>query len=380
MIYLDTAATSFMKPPCVERAVVQAFGELGSCGRGAGGPALQASRTAYQLRKCLSELLGADGPQQVAFTLNATHALNQAIDALVGAGDHVVSSVQEHNSVLRPLHRKIGELGTRVTIVPCDADGRVHEKDILYAVTPDTRAVVLTHASNLTGHVLDIERIGHALKHTDTLFIVDAAQSAGVIPIDMKRMGIDVLCFSGHKGLMGPQGTGAICVREGLRLRPLTVGGTGIKTFSTDQPGDMPELLESGTLNVHGLAGLLAGVRYVMDTGVSVIHQKQTALEQAFYDRICDLPIIKIYGCRDVERTATIAFALGDMDSARVCDELSTRYGIITRAGGHCAPLLHEALGTAHGGLVRASFSPFNTLEEIALAAEAVRHIAREGL
>ena len=373
MIYLDNAATTLRKPPCVIDAVVRAMTTLGNSGRSAHEESLTASRIIYDAREAAAALFGCPRADHVAFTANSTEALNIAIGGLFSPGDHVISTDCEHNSVLRPLYRLEG---VDVSFVPADRLGRVRYDDFAALIRLNTRAIVCTHASNLTGNVLDIARIG-AFAHAHGLtFIVDASQSAGVLPIDMEKMHIDVLCFTGHKSLMGPQGTGGLCVREGVDIRPWKVGGTGVQTYSKSQPEQLPTRLEAGTLNGHGIAGLNAALDFLNETGIDVIHAHETALLRRFAAGVKDIPGVTLYGDFDRERTAVAALNIGDMDSGEVADILTEDYGIATRPGAHCAPRLHRALGTEEQGAVRFSFGWYNTEEEADAAVRAVREIA----
>ena len=381
MIYLDNAATSLHKPETVAEAVYKVLvsGNVGNAARGSNEASLQALRLAVQARSRLGELFGYPHPSQVAFSMNATDSLNMAIQGLFEPGDHVITTKMEHNSVLRPLYRKEKE-GVDLTIIPCDEKGRICLDVLAGSIRPDTRALVCTHASNLTGNVNDLEKLGSLCHENGTLFVVDAAQTAGLLPIDMERMHIDVLCFSGHKGLLGPQGMGGICVREGVKIKPFRVGGTGIRTFEKEQPDEMPTLLEAGTLNMPGIAGLLAGVEYILEKGTDAIWREADAYARAFYEGVRNLPGICVYGDQEAAvRTPVVTLNLKDYDSAAVGDELMQRFDIAVRSGGHCAPLMHEALGTGKQGAVRFSFSHFNTMEEVQEAVKAMRILAWEG-
>ena len=244
---------------------------------------------------------------------------------------------------------------------------------------PDVKAMVVTHASNLTGNLVDIERLGARCHACGKLFIVDAAQTAGVFPVSMKKQHIDVLCFTGHKSLLGPQGTGGLCLRTGLKLRTWKSGGSGIQTFSRTQPETMPVCLEAGTLNAHGLAGLHAGLLYLRDTGLAVIRRHEQQLARRFYEGVCQIPGVRVYGDFSVqERAPIVSLNIGDEASGSISDALSQDYGICTRPGGHCAPLMHLHFGTRTQGMVRFSFSYFNTMEEIDTAVRAVRELAQE--
>ena len=378
MIYLDNAATTLQKPPQVMDAVVRAMTAMGNAARGAHGGALEASRTVYNTRVKLARLFGCPRPDHVIFTANSTEALNIAISGLIRPGDHVVTTDCEHNSVLRPLYR-LEERGAVLDIAPADRLGRVACEDLEALLRPDTRAVVCTHASNLTGNVLDIARIGEMARRRGALFIVDASQTAGALPIDMEAMGVDVLCFTGHKGLMGPQGTGGLCVRPGVEIEPWKVGGSGVHSYDRRQPREYPTRLEAGTLNGHGIAGLSAALDFLQEVGVEAIEAKERALMDRFYQAVSALDGVTVYGdFSQARRSAIVALNIRDYDSAAVSDELSETYGIATRPGAHCAPRMHQALGTTDRGAVRFSFSWFNTQEEVDEAIRAIGQLAEE--
>jgi len=380
VIYLDNAATTRTKPPAVAQAVLEALSSYGNCGRGGHQGALSAARAIYETREKIAALLGCPRADHVCFTQNSTQALNIAVCGLLGPGDHVISTDLEHNSVLRPLYR-LRSAGAAVDFVPADSRGRLDYCGFERLLRPETKAIVCTHASNLTGDAVDIARVGRFAREHGLLFILDASQTAGVLPIDLAAMGIDVVCFTGHKSLMGPQGTGGLCLREGLEIRPFTVGGTGVQSYSEAQPGEYPTRLEAGTLNGHGLAGLSAALDFLSETGIARIHAHEDALARRFYEAVRDLPGVTVYGDFSAPvRAPVVTLNIGDFDSAEVSDELAERFGIATRPGAHCAPRLHRALGTEEQGAVRFSWSYFNTEEETAAAAEAVRVLAREAL
>lgn len=377
MIYLDNAATTLHKPQQVIDAVVHAMQSMGNCARGTHEEALDAARTVYNARVRLASLFGCPRVDHVAFTANSTEALNIAINGLIGPGDHVISTDLEHNSVLRPLYRLEAEHGAELSFVPADKLGNVDYADFERLMKPNTRAVVCTNASNLTGTVLDIERIAKTAHSHGALVIVDASQTAGCWPIDMKKMGIDVLCFTGHKGLMGPQGTGGICVKEGIEIRPFKVGGSGVQSYSRTHPAEYPTRLEAGTLNGHGIAGLGAAAKFISETGVENIHAKERSLMLRFYEGVKDIEGVTVYGDFTKDKTAIVALNIRDYESGEVSYELSQGYGIATRPGAHCAPRMHKALGTAEVGAVRFSFSFYNTEEEIDEAVRAVAELAK---
>lgn len=376
MIYLDSSATSFLKPPQVAEAVFRSFNTIGNAGRGAHAPTLNASRLIYDTREKLAALFGTPDPSRIAFTCNATEALNIAIHGAIHPGEHVITTACEHNSVLRPLYLKEKE-GTELTIIPADQKGRIRYDLLESSVKSNTSAIVLTHASNLSGNVTDLAFVSNFAKKHGLLLIVDASQTAGSLPINVVKMGIDILCFTGHKGLFGPQGTGGLYVREGLTLLPLKSGGSGIHSFDRQHPTDMPTALEAGTLNGHGIAGLNAGLDYILSTGVKNIHAKEISLARRFVNGISDISDLKLYGDIDAPlRTPIISLNIGNMSSASVSDILWEDYEICVRAGAHCAPLMHKTFGTEKQGAVRFSFSCFNTEAEIDTAIRAMHEIA----
>ena len=383
MIYLDNGATTLQKPECVREALLEAMASMGNSGRGVHDASLYAGRIIYRARESLAELLGAAAPEQVVFTANATESLNLVLGGLFGLGDHVITTVCEHNSVLRPLYRL---QGVELSVLPVKAEaGEERQAGILAydelesLLRPNTKALIIPHASNLTGNITDLEQAAAFAKKHSLLLIVDAAQTAGAVPMDMERMGIDVLCFTGHKGLYGPQGTGGVCVRPGLSIRPLKVGGSGIHSFDREHPSEMPAALEAGTLNGHGIAGLGAAARWLLEIGVEQIRAREQALLRRFVDGVKEVEGVTLYGNPDLDRRTGIqSLNIRDYDSARVADGLYEDYGIAVRGGAHCAPLMHEALGTREQGAVRFSFSYFNTEAEADEAAAAVRELAEE--
>ena len=377
MIYLDNAATTLRKPEQVIDAVAEAMRSMGNSGRSTHGGSLAASRTIYGTREKLAELFGCPRADHVVFTCNSTEALNIAIHGAIRPGGHVISTDLEHNSVLRPLYRLEAEQGTALSFVPADRQGRIDYQDFARLIRPDTQAIVCTHASNLTGTLVDVARVGEIARAHGLRFIVDASQTAGVFPIDMEAMGIDILCFTGHKGLMGPQGTGGLCLREDVDVKPWKVGGTGVQTYKRTQPAELPTLLEAGTLNGHGIAGLSAAVDYLREIGLDAIHARETSLMRRFYAGVTAIPGVTVYGDFSGPRAAIVALNVGDYDSSAVADALSEDYGIATRPGAHCAPRLHQALGTTDQGAVRFSFSWFNTEAEIDAAVRALEEISR---
>jgi cysteine desulfurase family protein len=377
MIYLDNAATTMIKPPTVIEAVTKAMTSLGNAARGAHDATLAATRLIYETREKLAGLFGCPRPDHVVFTANSTESLNIAINGVVNFGDHVITTVLEHNSVLRPLYRLEKENGAKLDFVNCDAYGNVNLLDFEKLIRRETKVIVCAHASNLTGNIVDVKKIGEIAKRHGLIFIVDASQSAGEIPINIEEMNIDILCFTGHKALFGPQGTGGMAIREGVEIKPLKVGGTGIKSYLREQPERYPTRLEAGTLNCHGIAGLSAGIDFISETGLDSISKKGKKLTRQFYEGVSKIDGVNVYGdfgCN--ERAPIVAINIRDYDSSKVSDILFEKYGIATRPGAHCAPLMHMALGTKEQGAVRFSFSVFNTQEEVEEALRCVREIA----
>lgn len=378
MIYLDNAATTMHKPQTVIDAVTQAMCSLGNAGRGATSGVLDAARTIHGCRAKLARLLGCPRADHVCFTPNSTAALNTVINGVVRPGDRVVTTVLEHNSVLRPLNRLTTEQGVTVEHAGCDASGVLDYDELERLVTPGTRAVVVTHASNVTGNAVDVARVAAMAHAAGALVIIDASQSAGTAKIDMNAMGLDVVCFTGHKGLMGPQGTGGLAVAEGIDVAPWAMGGTGVHSFDTLQPMEWPTRLEAGTLNGHGIAGLSAGLDFIeAQGGVEAIAAHERSLAERFLAGVRKIPGIKLYGAFDQPaRSAIVSLNVGDIDSAEISDALMQGWGIATRPGAHCAPLMHRALGTERQGVVRFSFGYFNTDEEVDTAIDALRDLA----
>ena len=378
MIYLDNAATTLKKPDCVVAAVTNALCNMGNSSRGTHDSSLKSARAVFSARLSLAKLFNAPGPEQVVFTQNSTEALNIAISGLFTKGDHVITTDLEHNSVLRPLYRLEDAGIITLSIVPADRRGRVDYADFERLLKPETRAIVCTHASNLTGNVVDLEQVGAIAKAHNLYLVVDASQTAGVYPIDMEKMDISVLCFTGHKGLMGPQGTGGLCVAKGVDIRPFKVGGSGVQSYGRTHPEEMPTRLEAGTLNGHGIAGLGAGADFILETGIDAIRDHEITLAQRFYAGVKDLPGVTVYGdFSNWDRTAVVTLNIGNYDSGAVSDALEEDYGIATRPGAHCAPRMHHALDTAEQGAVRFSFSWFNTVEEVDAAIQAVKELAQ---
>ncbi|UQZ88402.1 cysteine desulfurase [Deltaproteobacteria bacterium Smac51] len=368
MIYLDNAATSFPKPECVRRAVIRAMDDFGNPSRSAHDFALTAGRCVEYTRMKLAGFFNCADSKRVVFTKNVTEALNVALASIDG---HIITTEAEHNSVLRPVFLK-----DKVTVVPVDEKGCYTVDDIARAFREDTTAVVLGHASNLTGNVVPIYEIGRLCEEYGAYFIVDAAQTAGLININMRQCRIDALCFTGHKALYGLQGTGGMCLSERFHPKPLMVGGTGSRSFETVQPSELPDQLEAGTLNGHGLASLEAGLDYVREMGPDMLLTEAGVLARTFHEELAGESRLAFYGDFEADvRMPIVTLNIGDMDSNEAAAELSDRFKIAVRSGAHCAPLLHKRFGTENRGAVRFSFSHFNTFIDVEAAVAAVKSL-----
>lgn len=380
MIYLDNSATTLKKPDTVIKAVTRALTQLGNSGRGVHEDSLKSSEVIFHAREALCHLFNGELAKQLVFTSGATESLNFAIEGLHRGKDHVITTALEHNSVLRPLYRLQSEKGVELTVIPADKQGKLDYSDFEKALQSNTKSIIVTHASNVTGNVVDLAKVRDICQKYGLYFVVDASQSAGILPIDVQELGIDLLCFTGHKSLYGPQGTGGIYVRPGISLRPLKVGGSGIDTFNPQHPMIFPTALEAGTLNGHGIAGLAAGVDYLLAETLEKLNQKTDTLARLFYQEAAKLDGVILYGDFAAEqRCPIVSLNIGQRDSAEISDLLAYDYGIATRSGGHCAPLMHEALGTKEQGAVRFSFSSFTTETEIWEALDALQKISQKG-
>ena len=374
-IYFDNAATSWPKPEETYVAMdhySRAIG--GSPGRSGHRLSIESGRVIMNTRESLARLFNIDDPFQLVFTKNATEALNVAIFGLLSPGDHVITSSMEHNSAMRPL-RVLESKGVDLSIVKCSPQGYLDPGDLLAAIKKNTKSVVLTHASNVTGTIMPIKEAGDIAREKGLILCVDAAQTAGVLPIDVSEMNLDLLAFSGHKSLFGPQGTGGLYIRKGLekQIGPLMVGGTGSRSEYESQPDFMPDRYESGTLNTAGLAGLGAGVEYILERGIYDIHTRESMLTQHFLDGLQSINGIHIHGPGDASRQiSVVSFNLDGMTPSEVSFALDEQFGIMSRPGLHCAPTAHRTIGTFPRGTVRFSFGYFNTEEEIGLALDAL--------
>ena len=381
IIYFDNAATSWPKPPETIAAMQNYMQNIGgSPGRSGHRLSIEAARIIFETREKLAELFNIPDPLQIVLTKNATEALNIAIFGLLKPGDHVITSSMEHNSVMRPL-RMMEARGIHVTVILCDKTGLVDPAQIIAAIRKNTKAIFITHASNVTGTALPVPVIGRVAQDYGLTLCVDAAQTAGCLPIDVMEMNIDLLAFTGHKSLLGPSGTGGLYIREGLEknIEPLCVGGTGSRSEMETQPDFMPDRYEAGTPNTAGIAGLQAGVEFVLSKGIDEIKSKEENLTKAFIEGIRNLPGIILYGHTSVDQCIpVVSFNIDGVDPASVALDLDEHFNIMSRAGLQCAPAAHKTLGTYPTGTVRFSFSYFNTEEQIIKAIEALEQISRK--
>ncbi|MDF1552215.1 MAG: aminotransferase class V-fold PLP-dependent enzyme [Deferrisomatales bacterium] len=375
MIYLDNAASSHPKPAAVYAEADRVLRLGANPGRSGHEPSLDAARTVLEARLALAELLGVADPARIAFTANGSHALNLALKGVLRPGDHVVTTVMEHNSVLRPL-ATLERSGVEVTLVDADPTGRVEPAALEAALRPGTRLVALNHASNVSGTLQDAAAVGEICRRRGVLFLLDAAQTAGSVPLAVEGLGVHLLAAPGHKGLLGPQGTGVLYVAPGVELRPLLEGGTGVLSESREMPVHMPDALEAGTLNTPGLAGLGAGVRTLLERGVDTVRRHELDLLERVLPALRAVPELTVYGPVDPRRrVAVVSFNLAGRDGAHLGYALDQVYGIAVRVGLHCAPEAHRALGSFPAGTVRASFGPFSTVEDADALVEAVRQL-----
>jgi cysteine desulfurase family protein len=381
MIYLDNTATSWPKPPGVPAAMVRFLTEIGANpGRSGHRLSVEAGRIVYGAREAVARLFNAPDPLRVIFGQNATDAINLALHAVLGPGDHVVASSMEHNAVMRPLRALQEKRGVALTAVPCSSTGGLSVAAVHAALTPATKLIVLNHASNVVGTLLPVAAVGAVAQERDTLLLVDAAQTAGAFPIDMRADGIDLLAFTGHKSLLGPMGTGGLVIGERVvpdRMEPLTRGGTGSRSEHQTQPDFLPDKFESGTRNAVGLAGLHAGLAWIEERGLAAIRVREIALAQRLIDGLTRIDGVTVYGPKDARlQTATVSFTVAGTETSDVGLRLDEEFGIMCRVGLHCAPAAHETLGTFPRGTVRFGMGIFTTEEEIDTALEAVEYVA----
>ncbi len=379
-IYLDNASTSFPKAPTVATAMSDYITNRGiNINRGSYALAYDVEDIIYTTRQRLNTLFNGHDPSHVIFTQNVTMSLNMVIKGLLKAGDHVLVSSMEHNAVMRPLTQLLDK-GITFDTIPCDSTGSIQMDSIEPLIRPNTVALIINHASNVCGTIQPLESIGPICKAHNLQFIVDAAQTAGVIPIDVKVCHIDALCFTGHKGLLGPQGIGGIILTKEMaqNLTPLIAGGTGSFSHLETMPTHMPDAFEAGTLNLPGIIGLNEGLSYIESQGMENIHNHELALTQAFLEGLQSIDVVNIVGKQDIQdRTAVVSITIDSMDPASIAYELESTYHIMTRVGLHCAPRAHQTLGTYPEGTVRFSFGYANTHEDVVSALSALHRILK---
>jgi len=372
MIYFDNSATTLIKPPEVAKAVACAINNFGNAGRSFYDAVLLANREIFTARAEVAKLIGLDEPLNVAFTSSSTESLNLVIGGLVKKEDSVITTVTEHNSVLRPLYLT----GCDLSFIDCGDNGSLLLDTAQNLIKPSTRFLICTHGSNVTGNITDVQKLYSICKANGITMILDISQTFGAVPVDIRIA--DIFCFTGHKGLFGPQGTGGIIANGKFNFEVVKTGGAGVNSFDRLQSNEMPDIFEAGTLNSHGIYGLQKGVQFINETGIDAIHAKETHLLKLFYDGIKDFEQVKIYGDFSVEnRLPVISINIEGIASSDLAARLWDDYGVATRAGSHCAPLLHKRFGTIESGLVRFSFSYFNTEEEIEKGVSAVKDIIK---
>jgi cysteine desulfurase/selenocysteine lyase len=382
IIYLDNAATSWPKPPQIKEAMNRFLDQIGANpGRSGHVLSIEAARILYEAREILANLFHVRDPLRIVFAHNATEALNLALQGLLRLSDHVITSSMEHNSVMRPLH-DLEKKGIALDILPCSEEGKLDPREVERKIQSNTKMIVLNHASNVTGTLLPVKEVGLIARRYNLLFLVDAAQTAGAYPIDVEKDGIDLLAFTGHKSLYGPQGTGGLVIGERVNekeMAPIKQGGTGSLSESEEQPDFLPDRFESGTPNGVGIAGLLAGVQFVMEKGVEQIHQQECKLMDKLTEGLKEIPEVKSYGPENRKsRIATLSFNLLGLSPSNVAFRLEKESGILCRPGLHCAPAAHRTIGTFPEGTVRFGLSLFNNEDEIGATLQALSHIVRK--
>ena len=380
-VYMDNGATAFPKAPGVGEAMANYINNVGcNVSRGAYDSAFAAERIVLETREMVCELFNSDKTENVIFTKNITESLNIIIKGLLKSGDHVIVSSMEHNAVMRPIVG-LSESGVEFTRVQCSETGEIDPEDVKDAIKPNTKAIVMMHASNVCGTVLDLEAVGKISAENDLFFIVDAAQTAGVLEVDMKKLSADAITFTGHKSLLGPPGMGGFVISDRLneKVLPFIEGGTGSLSESEEQPSYMPDKFESGTQNIVGIYGLHAALSYLKKTGIEGIKEHEMEITQAFIDKVKDIEGAKLIGKKDANgRTAVVSIDFSESDNAEIGFALQREYNISTRVGLHCAPSAHKTLGTFPQGTVRFSFGYATTMEEVEYAAQAIKNVLSE--
>tara|TARA_B100000315_G_scaffold215253_1_gene214462 strand:+ start:14241 stop:15419 length:1179 start_codon:yes stop_codon:yes gene_type:complete len=377
-VYFDNAATSHPKPPSVYEAINYTLQHVGaSPGRGEHSLSQSANKIIFEARETIAKFFNISNSRNIVFTSNGTEALNLALKGLVKPGEHIITSSMEHNSVVRPLNTFKND-GVNATIVQCDKQGKLNPDYVFKEIKQNTRLIVITHASNVTGTILPVEEIGEIAKKKGIPLLVDAAQTAGTIPIDVVRSNISLLACPGHKSLLGPQGTGFLYISEGFNLKPLIEGGTGSNSELSEQPDFLPDRFESGTLNSPGIAGLNAGIEFINKKSIQTIKEHEDKLSKTFTNKLKEINHVRIYGPLSIkEKTAVVSFNVKGKDSAEIATALDEKYQIMVRVGLHCSPYAHKTIGTFPEGTIRVSFSIFNTVQEIDYFIESLKKIVK---
>ena len=378
MIYLDNSATSWPKPENVYKEVERVLKNCGNPGRGGHRMALESGKIIFESRQEICEIFNVKDPMRIVFTSNTTQALNMALKGVLKYKDHVITSSMEHNSMIRPL-MALKEKGTEITVIKGDENGEIDVENIKKEIRENTKLIAITHASNVTGTIMPIKEIGDIARKNNILFLVDAAQTAGVIPIDVEEFNIDLLAFPGHKGLYGPQGTGGLYIREGIDIIPLIEGGTGSESESIYQPNLMPDKLESGTLNTPGIAGLKEGIKFIKKIKIESIKKHEKNLIKMLIEGLEQIKNVKIYGPKNLDnRTGSVSITVDNMDVGDISYILDKKYNIAARAGLHCAPLAHSTIGTLESGTLRFGIGYFNNIDEIKETIRAIEIICKK--
>ncbi|NLD49507.1 MAG: aminotransferase class V-fold PLP-dependent enzyme [Clostridiaceae bacterium] len=378
MIYLDNAATSYPKPDIVYAEMLRCMKDYcANPGRGGHQMSIESGKAVLRARETVAEFFNIPNPMQLVFTKNATEALNIAIKGVLKPGDHVITTGMEHNSVNRPLKTLERDIGIRHTVVKGDAWGEVDPEDIRKVITPETKLIACTLSSNVNGIIMPVWDIGRIASESNILYLIDASQGAGSIKLDIKELKADMLAVPGHKGLLGPQGTGALYVSEGVKIKSLTEGGTGSNSEDLYQPEIFPDLLESGTLNTSGIVGLGFGIEYINSVGIDNINKHKHMLVEKLHEGLSEIKSVKLYSRSEINKNSGIAaFNFEGVESTETSYILDKIYGIASRAGLHCAPTAHNHLGTLKTGIVRLSVSCFNTLEEVEKTIISIKEIS----
>lgn len=380
-VYLDNAATAFPKAPGVVENMSNYLINIGcNVNRGAYNQSFEAENVLFETRELICELFNFDKPENVVFTKNITESLNVLIKGLLKSGDHVIVSSMEHNAVMRPLN-SLKTYGVEYSRVQCNRYGELNLDDVVKSIKPNTKAIIMTHASNVCGTVLDLEKVGNICRDKGLYFIIDAAQTAGFLDINYKELNSDAIAFTGHKSLLGPQGIGGFIISDDLasKIEPLVEGGTGSLSDEEIQPQYMPDKFEGGTLNIPGIYGLNASLKYILKEKVKTIREKELYLLEHFLEGLLNIPELNIVGKSDLlNRTAVVSVDIPDKDNAEVSYELSSKFGIMTRCGLHCAPSAHKTLGTFPRGTIRFSFSHFNTIDDVKYTIDGIYKVLKD--